>query len=253
MARVRASRVKDPGFILLTAVWLLLLAGAIAAAMMLVALRQGRQAVDAAAQLQAKLAVESAVQLIIADLLESGSRSPWARTPATGSIATGGAQVQVQVSAEAGRIDLNEADPALIASALQGLGVDPQARENVRAEIIRQRAAKRRFGHWVEMEQLLAAAKDTGDVCLASLFTFWSGFPSPSPQQMPDRLARALGQTGNMGQSGGVLDDVTTQVLRMEAPIGAKRVLAIVRITGWMDHPYEIYVWNSAGGPCSLS
>lgn len=243
---------SDPGFILLAAVWLLLLAGAVIAAMTLTALRESKAAHGARNQLAADMAVESAVQLVIADLIENGGRGRWGKTPASGTIMVDDIAVELSVTNEAGRLDLNEAEPSTIDGTLMGLGVAPDTRERVLGEVARLRLAKRRLGYWAELERLLALASHDGQ-CLVPLFTLWSGQAMPTPQQMPQALAKAMGQMGNIGGEPASTDTITGQVFRVVAQTrepSATRLIAMVRVTNWLGNPYGIHVWNRSAPGC---
>jgi len=248
----RLRRGSDPGFILLAAVWLLLLAGAVVAAMTLTAFRESKAAHGARDQLAADMAVESAVQLVIADLIENGGRGRWGRTPTSGTIMVDGIAVELSVSNEAGRLDLNEAEPSSIDGALQGLGVPADARQRVLGEVARLRLTKRRLGYWAELEGLLTLAGPDGR-CRIPLFTLWSGQAMPTPQQIPQALAKAMGQEGNMSGEPGATDTITGQVFRVIAQTrtpSAARLIAVIRVTNWLNDPYDIYTWNRSAPGC---
>lgn len=251
-AKRGASRDSDPGFILLAAVWLLLLAGAVVAAMTLTAFRESKAAHGAREQLAVDMAVESAMQLVISDLIENGGRGRWGKTLASGTIMVDGTAVELSVTNEAGRLDLNEAEPSTIDDTLQGLGVTADARERILSEVARLRLAKRRLGHWAELEVLLALASPDGQ-CLIPLFTLWSGQATPTPQQMPQALATAMGQTGNISGEPASTDTITGQVFRVIAQTrtpSAARLIAVIRVTNWLNDPYDIYTWNRSAPGC---
>jgi len=73
---------SEQGYILITAMWLLLLGGSIVALLMLRNLHAAEAYSDDRPQLQLRYAQESAVETVVADILFNGPRSEFARLPA---------------------------------------------------------------------------------------------------------------------------------------------------------------------------
>src|SRR5688572_4437400 len=99
---------------------MLVLAGAITAVLMLRSLAGATAAVEHEEGIERKLALESAIETMLADRLFNGPRSGWWMTPVQGRIAMDGGDVAIRITSESGRLDVNVADPALIDSALRG-------------------------------------------------------------------------------------------------------------------------------------
>jgi general secretion pathway protein K len=221
---------SERGFVLIAAIWLLVLAGAIVALLMLSTLTFAKRARFEADQLQSDLALQSALQTVAADRLINGVRGPWGLLPAEGDVRLGDNLVHVRLSSEAGRLDLNEADPKLIDAALRGLGAEASARQAFVAAILAIRLKHERIGSF---DQIRASARRAGfqlsaGVCLDEVMTFASGLAEPRPGQEPADLAHALGSPVPMtpGADNG-------DALRFEATDSAGRFLrSTLRIRG---------------------
>lgn len=233
------------GFVLIAAIWLLVLAGAIVALLMLSTLTFAKRSRFEADQLQSDLALRSALQTVAWDRLMNGVHGPWGQLPAEGDVALADHVVHARLSSEAGRLDINEADPKLIDTALRGLGADAPARLAFVAELLVIRQKRERIGSF---DQMRAMARRAGlqlspGSCLEEDMTFAAGIAQPRPGQMPADLARALGSPIPITADTGIGDalrfeatDSTGRGLRSVLRIRAGRIpLAISS----MDHGSE--------------
>lgn len=241
-ASPRSARPRnEEGFILIAAIWLLILAGSIAAILMARSLSEAREMTDAKERLEQKLALESAIETVFADRLFNGPRSRWWLLPADGVIRAGDRRVKVRVTSESGRLDMNEADLALLDTALRGFGLDGNERGGLIVHLQRLRSTGRRLRSLAEMEAVLAAA--TADrSCFKKHLTIASGLAEPRANHMSAELAKALGEpTGSFGP---VAADAGA-ALRVEAslPAGAS-LMAIGRLTSQTDRPLSISAWR---------
>ena len=191
----------EQGFVLIVAMWLLILAGSIVALLMLRTMTAGKAANDDVRALIERSALDSVVETVVADRLLYGPRSQWWVVPVTGDIAIGKTNVTVKVSDEAGRLDANSGDLTTIDRALQGLGVTASERARIVTQLAGMRAQKRRIGSTAALEALLARARGAGNTCLSSYFTLISGLIEPNSGAMSSELARALGLVGGNGTS----------------------------------------------------
>lgn len=236
----------ERGFILISALWLLILCGAIVAVLMLRGIESATEASDGEDALRTKLALEGAVETVVADMLFNGPRSRWALLPARGTVAVDSQSIQVAVSSEAGRLDLNEADPLLLEAALRGLGVEAGGRALLIGALRQKRAANERIGSLAELRALLAPTIGTNQraKCLEDQFTIFSGLVRPSESHLPPTLARALGSTA----SSSPVPAEPGSALRITATTrGGSTLMAIVRITGMLDEVYSASAWESIG------
>lgn len=235
---------RNEGFILINAIWLLLLCGAIAALLMLRGIERGSAARAEGHALKARLSLESGVEAVIADILFNGPRSHWAILPANGSIDVGGGtSLQVRVSSETGRLDLNDGNLDAIDLALRGFGADATRRRALVDALRARRARKERIGSWAEADMLLAgiSAQHNPQSCLEHYVTLYSGLSMPRADQAPAPLSHALGFA--TAASSGAIEPGSA--IRIEAVTSQGLMLTVVtRLTGARDEPYSTMRWD---------
>jgi general secretion pathway protein K len=241
---------KEQGFVLIAAIWLLILAGSITAILMLRSLAGATAAAEHQDSIERRLALDSAIETMLADRLFNGNRSSWAMAPAAGTIAIGDRVISLSVTSESGRLDVNAADPALIDRALQGFGMDSVERTRIVARLAALRATKRKIGSLPELTALIGEARGRGGACIADSLTWVSGLPEPRPDQVSRELAAALGGRGGAtGEPAPSLPEGGA-ALRVEASAaGAAATIAIVRTSGLPQQPLSVSVWGAAT-PC---
>ena len=227
-------RADENGYVLITAIWLLALCGAIAAMLMLRSLDSARIAHDQARQLMARIALQSAIETVIADRLFKQNHSRWWVLPAQGSVDVAGQAVQVYISDDAGRIDLNEADSALIDQALRGAGVDGAARARFGARLAYLRASRRRLLTSADMAALCAPLS-----CPRGLFTLATGLAQPRAAQISSALSPINGLPGTSGGPAQPGDSI-----RYEARSGGMTLTVIARESGLSSKPYALSEWR---------
>ena len=110
MVAIPPLRRGEEGFALITAVWLLVLCGAIGALVMLRSLSAAKTAKEQGDSLQHTILLESAVETVMAERMFGGPKSKWWALPASGSVAIGGHEVRVELTSEAGRANRGRAD-----------------------------------------------------------------------------------------------------------------------------------------------
>jgi hypothetical protein len=224
------------------AMWLLILCGSIAALLLARSLAAATAVTAEAEEFRDKLALEAAIETVAADLLINGPRSPFAFVPAQRDVEVSGRRVQIEVSAETGKLDANSADLALIDRALGGLGWDPGVRALLAQQLRSRRDAREPLRSMEELHRL--AARSGAPVrCLDDTFTVHSGRSELDPAFAPAAVASALGNRP-AGQRGGQIS--TGIPLRIEARSerGGARV-AILRLGAQLDRPLIISAWNS--------
>jgi general secretion pathway protein K len=231
-------RRNEEGFVLIGAIWLLVLCASIAA---ILTLRARHQYVAASAeerQLRNTLLLDAALETVTADILLKGRSSAWALLPAEGRISIGGKDVQVRITSEAGRLDVNEADEALLGRAFQGLGVDPADRTRIVARLIARRLAKKPVTSWDDLHFVLAGRSGAAALpCLEDELTMYSGLPVPDPASMPEGLNRALGKAAGDRPRAPLASGTP---LRLEFSLPSRAALtAWVRVTGLGEQPYS--------------
>lgn len=232
-----SPRPNERGYVLIGAIWLLVLAGSIAAALMLRSMADARGAAAESEALRDKLALDGAVQAALAAMLFEGDRASSTRT-----MTIDGRTIDVRFSSENGRIDANAAALPLIDQALRGAGIEAAGRGRIVAGFAAARAAKREIASQAELRALLPRGGGSGGACAEDMFTLSSRLDRPLPGQTGEKVARALGMaatgTGAAASNSGA-------PLRIEAalPEGAA-LTAIARITGLSDKPLTIHRWE---------
>jgi general secretion pathway protein K len=248
---------SDTGFILLTSIWLLVLGGAIAAAIMLNARSAVREVKAAQQQALGNAALLSARDQVIADLIARGRFSRWAQANSTGSLTTADAQnIDMNVSQEGGRLDLLAAQKdkvdALFASLDLPNAVRQAARTSLEALRTEAQSGKRPLRSLLELHGLNGWTPELA-ACLLPLVTIHSGMPSPSPSAAPVALAQIL-SLQNVSEDGGAIDTISVagELYRLTATAQIRQTTVrsswVLRITGDLQKPY----WGLATYPGGL-
>lgn len=239
----RCAPEGEEGFVLIATIWLLVLAGSIVIVLVLRGMNDARDARSEGELLRQKLALDGAIETVIADRLFNGSRSQWSRVPAQGNIDADGIAVQVKSTSESGRLDLNVADLALIDRAFQGLGVGAGSRRIVLGRLQQLRGRGENLSSLAEMEVLLAEAQRDTTTCLADMVTMSSGLGQPRVGQMPAKLAFALGTTaGGVDGPANAEQFQAGEPQRLEAQIHAKNTrIAILRLSAQMRNGMALH------------
>jgi general secretion pathway protein K len=235
---------RERGFVLIAAIWLLILAGSIAAILMLRSLAAATAAADRTEEVERRLALESATETLLADRLFNSQRSRWWQAPTEGAVMIGAREVRLRMTSESGRLDVNNADIELIASALRGLGVAKGDRDRIVQRLTALRTLKKGISSAAELDALIAGVATPPEICLGEELTFVSGLAEPNPNHMSAALSRALGGRGGARGDGAAAPVEGGAALRIEArePGGAPLV-SIVRLVGLPDRPLETSVW----------
>lgn len=237
------SRAGEDGFVLVSAIWLLLLGAAIVAVIQLTVLNRAKSIAFERGQLERRLALETAYETAVADILFNGPRSSFAKLPGQTDYTLNGVSVRISVSSESGKLDINQADPALIDRALMGLGVDATKRSALQGSLLNMRSSTSAKLSPSEMEQLLqeVGLGPSGGQCIARYFTAHSGLQRPTSGQMAPELAQAIGEP-NVPMEFGIQPGQALEIV-----ITAKSfqpLKAIVRITGRLDQAVELLDWK---------
>jgi len=153
MARARPSR--ERGFVLIGAIWLLVLAGAIGAVLMLRARTATLGAEAERTALADSLLREAAMETLIAELVINGKRSAWALVPRSEAISIDGVAVQASLAADTAKLDVNDAELGVIDAALQ-TELSAVDRAIVLTRLARYRQAGRRLSSDAELAALFA-------------------------------------------------------------------------------------------------
>ncbi len=237
----------EQGYILITAVWMLLLGASIVAVIMIHNLRASEELSFDREQTQIKYAQESAVETVVADILFNGPRSELARLPAQTSYTINGIAMQVQVTSESGKIDVNQADPALMERALRGLGISGSQRQAFLAIIAGERSASRLFQSPTDVGaamQQAGIAVGSG-FCPDNYFTTFSGLGQPVAGQMRPELAKALGQPSLPTEARASPGTALRVSIKAD---GASPLIAVIRTSGLIGRSYSVLDWSDRAG-----
>ena len=224
---------------LMTALWLLLLCGTFVALIMLHGQQQSVSVRTAAALAQARFDTDAAIDSVVADILIKGGASSWSRLPASGSVQIGHHAVQLSISSENGRLDLNSADIDVIARALLGQ-VNAAQRMGFLAALQRARASGSRIEGPADAGRLLAFLSSKS--CLDDWFTTYSGQSQPEIGSAPVGLAGSL--NAGSDQRG---DSVTRvgQSLRIDVKaLSGPPVRVTIRLVGRQDRSFDTLSWT---------
>lgn len=238
---------NECGYILITAVWMLLLGASVVAVIMVHNLRQAEEISFERTQTQIKYAQESAVETVMADMMFNGPRSEFARLPAQTTYNIHGVKMEVSVTSESGKIDVNQADLKLIDSALRGFGIAASGRQAFSQILERERNASRLLESPVDIALALESAGIVfgNGFCAKDHFTTYSGLTRPSPDQMHPELARALGQV-SLPQETRTRPGAAIRIAvnsNMTAPIKI-----VTRTSSLIGKAFSVLGWNRGKG-----
>lgn len=234
---------SEQGYILITAMWLLLLGGSIVALLMLKNLHAAEAYSDDREQLQMHYAQESAVEMVVADILFNGPRSEFARLPAETTYRFGDSTLKISVTGEGGKIDVNQADPALLEQALRGLGIAALPRQNFVNGVKERQRSGHLFRSIADVEQAMQQVgfDGTSGLCAEDFFTTYSGLALPQASQMAPKLARALGQASLDAGVPTSIGSVLRIVVQGEQGLP---LVAVVRASGLIGQSHKVLDWE---------
>jgi hypothetical protein len=233
---VAISRNSDNGFVLIGVIWLLVLAGAVGAALLLRSLGEARNAAAESRAFSSRMALDGAAEAAFASLLFYGPRSTLGS--GGGRVAIGATQVELGITSEALRFDLNEADPQLVDRVLQGLKLPPAERNRIVTAVAQARSVNHRMTSQAELRRLLGPEA----AGLEDVFTLYSGLKQPATAELPETLARRLASPDRAAEPVEIRGGTP---LRIEARLaGGPRLTAVARLTGQQGDPVAVQRWE---------
>jgi len=209
----------EHGFVLISAMWLLLLGAAIAALLMLRAMTASRDLRVESDRFSVDHAEADAIETIAADLIFSGRASHWSQLPASGTLTLDGQSVEATATSEDQFLDINKADPKRIDGTLQDHGYDRTTRTALLGRIALAHAS----GHGIESYAEIAAL-GYGIV----------------PAGSEDCLLNILSPFGGNGQVSGPAAIRPGGVVRVDFRGGPHRRLQTLRLVAANDRPYAL-------------
>ncbi|WP_114952122.1 hypothetical protein [Sphingosinicella terrae] len=250
MADCRRPNKREQGFVLVTAMWLLILCGAVAALLLARSLVTATSAAGEAEDLRSDLALEAAVETVAADLVINGNRSPFASVPIEREVRIGDVPVRVRIGSESGKLDLNAAELELVGRVLAGLGWEAAPRTAF-VQALRARREERTPLRSMDEARLLAARSRSGDRpdCLESYFTVYSGRAEPEPAFVTPDLAALLGRPGTPPGPPASLSPGAPISIQASAQ-GGRSLSVVMRTGGLLAQPLIVSDWR-IGTSCS--
>jgi hypothetical protein len=211
-------RSTEDGFVLISAMWLLLLGAAIAALLMLHAMTASRDLRIEDDRFLADHAQADAIETVAADLVFSGQASHWSQLPSSGTLTLDGRTIDATATSEDPFLDINKADPKRIDGALQDHGYDGATRVALLGRIAIARASGHRIASYAEVAALGA------------------GIVQPGRE---DCLLNVLSPFGGTGQNSGT-SLRPGSVVRLSFSTGSSHHLQTLRLVAANDRPYAL-------------
>jgi general secretion pathway protein K len=279
--RPRKPTEHSRGLALITVLWLLALLTLLASAMVAVSVTSRKAAARLEDSVQADVAADSAIRLTQVQMIEN-SRVASGLLAGPRQISFAGAQIEVTVQEEAGRIDLNDADPQLLFALLAANGWEPSqaqamidrinawrelARASVPAAPDLNHAGRpaHRFESVDELRQIEGSDKLT--VELFDSLTVYTHASMPRESVASPAVLSALqwadehqleGHRWRTSQTDAQATEASEaseaellvgQVLRVRACARLHANLhcrqAVIRPTGNVDRPFQVFEWSS--------
>ncbi len=230
-------RTTEDGYVLIAAIWLLVLSGAIVAFLLLNNMRLTRQARSDGVMLQDRLALGAAVETIVADRIVNGDRSIWNSAPTERTLEIDGISVRVRSTDETERIDLNGADLTTVDAALRQAGLSTSERQQVLARLSFQRGGGS-IKSIVDLDRLLGSFDyREPSRCVSALFSI-----VPGAQALADK-----GRTFGANRISQALGSNAAQRLELRATEGSSREF-VLRVILRREEP--IAVLDNVAAPC---
>jgi hypothetical protein len=186
---------NEGGYVLITAIWLLLIAAALLAILVAQNERLNKNIRFEQKFIARQMALESGLQNIIADSVNEISQGKPLSIPVIKRYQIGGFNIIAQLIDENGKLDVNNSDPELIRRALQGLGVSSDIAVNFTQQLTRMRKAQKKISSLEEIDLSLEAAgldQTRSGFCPRRYFTIYATSGEPDVRVIRPELAQAL-------------------------------------------------------------
>lgn len=237
---------KQRGVALLLVLWVLALLGTLLAGLTGWVHLQNRQALWQRQHTQAVLAAEAGVGMAVLAQLDRDPQRRWKADGQPHPLRFDEVALQVSLSSEAGKLDVNAAPVASFARLVQACG--GSARQ---AGQLAQTLERRRGGHSaplrvIEEVRELPGMDQALYRCTSAHLTMWSGLPAPDSRLASPWLRRAL----SLAQSTGTADDagpVLTVQSQATLPGGFTTTLSVTLLLNPLKEgvrPYRVLRWQ---------
>jgi general secretion pathway protein K len=283
MSSIRsAETARRPGFALVAVLWLLLLLTTIAGMLRLGAESDRDLAATEVALVQAQLIADAGINRALLSLVDPRDPLKCRLDGTKQRVAVLDRTIEIAVSSEAAKIDLNLASPALLAALLRSQGLAPGEADDIAARIISWRSpldpgtpdpaadAYRDAGRpyrpphrpfrTIDELRLVLGMSDALQAALAGEVTIYALTPSVDRQVANGDVLRALEEAGD-GLAASQLDarkaSQAAGIDRAAAPGEAVTITstytdsdltmirtATIRLTGERHAPYRVLAWR---------
>jgi len=225
---------NDRGFVLISAMWLLLLGAAIAALLMLRSMGAARDLAVDDDRFIAERTSDDAIETVAADLILNGRASRWSQMPMSGSVTFGDRSVTVSARAEEAVPDVGKTDLNVVDGVLHDNGLSSAERVAILDRIAAAREAGHRISSYAELASLGNGILPVGrEDCLAAMLSPFGGNGSPSGRAAPPGQAAQFAGASTGGAQIG-------SVIRLTIGSGAMRRIVAMRLIGANDRPYAL-------------
>lgn len=246
---------SSSGFVLLHTLWLLLTASALVSALLVFASRASSDFALLERETRQELAQESAVELVIHDIVLRGAKSLWLQLPyVSDEIEVEDQNISVTVQNVAGLLDIGSVDSAVLTTLLdRTLHKDKSV---VRARIESARSQResivRPFSTYVELRATMHVS-DHYFSCLYQYVTLFSGRTKPDPLLVTPALGGLLGMDSRELERSSAMEigeSAAGSTYRIEAitrpinGIGSQVLSVEVTITGRRRPSHLVRSWQ---------
>lgn len=246
---------NEQGFALLSVLWLLLLATVLVASLAFWTTQSVQTRSLLSQELEAKRILYTAFEIIVFDLITNGRDSEWVAQsgPVTGPLDILGTRVDVTVSADAGKVDINAADDATILLVLKAAGASESKADTLLFKIHEAQKARSDLPKLATMREVQSVFRDANDdfACVEPLITVHTGAKRPLFEKAPPNLQKALGPKVTQRSVMSIAaQELTAQVFRLALTFEKRTVAARVLLTGDNQKPYWLYSWSAFVSDC---
>ncbi|MEM1018993.1 MAG: hypothetical protein AAGJ09_00715 [Pseudomonadota bacterium] len=195
------GRSSIAGFTLLTVLWIILLLSVFAASISLISVSTRKQTADYVNSKTLDTAMDAAFEGIVFDLLTNDSKSRWApaQGPVRGLFQWNGVDLVIEVSADAGKVDVNKASDEILETFFVGAGLDGVTASRLifgLREAQRSLPEPKRFGVVDELLRIPGMSRPLLD-CLRSHITLYTWRTKPDISIADDAIKRVFSEGPN--------------------------------------------------------
>ena len=194
---------RQRGVALLLVLWVLALLGTLLAGLLGWVHLQNRQALWQRQHTQAVLAAEAGVGMAVLAQLDRDPQRRWKADGQPHALRFDDASLAVNVTSEAGKLDLNAAPVESFARLVLACGGSAEQSAQLSQALNQRRGGDRAPLRTIEEVRELPAMDQRLYTCASAQLTLWSGLPAPDPLLASPWLRRVL----NLPQGGAITSD----------------------------------------------